>query len=116
MTALPSPLYRIAVVADWAAARETGAVPWGVVDRRDGFLHLSTGPQVLDTARLYLAGRKELLALEIDASMLEGEIRFEPSRGGALFPHLYGALSVAAVTRVRPLVPTLDGFAFEDAA
>lgn len=96
-------LYKIVSGAEWRAAQRDGLVAWSAVDRRDGFLHLSTAAQVLETARLYFSGTPDLVALEIDPSRLDGAVRFEASRGGDLFPHLFGDLSVGAVIRVRRL-------------
>ncbi|MBI1364402.1 MAG: DUF952 domain-containing protein [Alphaproteobacteria bacterium] len=108
-------MYRLIAAADWQAARSAGLVPLRDIDRRDGYLHLSTGDQVLETARLHFAGAADLVALEIDESALEGDIKFEPARGGELFPHLYGTLPVSAVRRARRLLAAADGFVFEDA-
>lgn len=96
-------LYKIVSGAQWRAAQGDGLVAWSAVDRRDGFMHLSTANQVLETARLHFSGTPDLVALEIDPSRLDGAVRFETSRGGDLFPHLYGDLSVNAVIRVRRL-------------
>ena len=105
-------LYKILPAA--AAGRGAGAsVPWSDDDRRDGFMHLSTAAQVLETANRHFAGQPSLVALEIDAALVEGDLRYETSRGGALFPHLYGALKREAVVAVRALVKDDEGkFAF----
>ncbi len=107
-------LYKIVSGAEWRAAQSAGLVAWSAVDRRDGFMHLSTAAQVLETARLHFSGAQDLVALKIDPCRLAGAIRFEPRRGGDLFPHLYGDLSVDAVMRVRPLSESADGFRFAD--
>lgn len=104
-------IYKILVAADWREAH--AVVPWSDDDRRDGFMHLSTAAQVLETARRHFAGKGGLVALEIDEAAVEGALRYEESRGGALFPHLYGEVPVSAVTRARALVEGDDGsFAF----
>jgi uncharacterized protein (DUF952 family) len=79
------------------------------VDRRDGFIHFSTATQVVETASKHFVGQSDLLLLSIDATRLGDQLKWEPSRGGALFPHLYGDLDVAAVTRVEPLPLGPDG-------
>lgn len=76
----------------------------GGLDRADGFLHLSTGTQLGETAALHFAGIRDLVALTIDARALPpGTLKWEVSRGGMLFPHLYALLPVTAVRAVTPL-------------
>lgn len=100
-------IYKILPFTDW---RECGDhVPWSDDDRRDGFMHLSTAAQVLETADRHFSGREGLVALEIDEASLARDLRYEKSRGGALFPHLYGDLPKAAVLRVRALVVDDEG-------
>lgn len=109
-------LYRLIAAEDWAAARGTGEIPWNADDRRDGFLHLSTHAQALETARRHYAHVENLLALEIDPARLAHPLRWEfaPKRGEK-FPHLYGSLPTAAVRRVRPLARDGEGgFCFGD--
>lgn len=76
---------------------------------RDGFIHFSSAEQVAETAARHYAGQSDLVLIWVDAEALGAALRWEPSRGGALFPHLYGALPVAAVTRVEPLSLGPDG-------
>lgn len=109
-------LYKLMRASDWARAEAEGVAPWSDADRRDGYMHLSTPAQVLETARRHFAGARDLLALAVRRAAIEGALKFElaPKRG-ELFPHLYGPLPVAAVTGVRALVPQTDGsFAFAD--
>ncbi|MBL8551558.1 MAG: DUF952 domain-containing protein [Hyphomonadaceae bacterium] len=80
-------------------------------DRRDGFIHLSTGAQVAGTLKAHFRGENDLLLLEIDAASLGPALKWEPSRGGALFPHLYGALPLSAV---RSVTAINSGGAFAD--
>ena len=78
------------------------------VDLRDGFIHFSTAEQVAETAAKHFAGAARSLLLRVDAATLGDRLKWEPSRGGALFPHLYGDLDPAAVTQGRcrsPLGP-----------
>ena len=79
------------------------------VDHSDGFIHFSTAAQVAETARRHYAGRANLVLLWIDAPALGAALRWEPSRGGALFPHLYGSLPASAVLKVAPLPLGADG-------
>lgn len=102
-------IYKIMGEADWAAALRTGVVSPAPVDRRDGYVHLSTDEQVLETARLYFSGRDDLVAAEFAAEEFGGAVKWEASRGGALFPHLYADLPAARAVRARRLVKTADG-------
>ena len=106
----PDRLYKIVRAAEWRTAQESGVVAWSADDERDGFMHLSTGAQLLETARRHFAGASELVALEIDPAKIEGEMKMEPSRGGALFPHLYGRLPCSAVVAAFALAAAGDGF------
>jgi uncharacterized protein (DUF952 family) len=105
-------IYKIMSVDGWAEALSTGAVPRAPVDVADGYVHLSAEDQVLETARLYFAGRDDLVAAAFDAEDFGAALKWEASRGGALFPHLYGDLPAAKATRVRTLKRSDDGFAF----
>ena len=105
------PLYKILEASSWERADEH--VPRAEVDERDGFVHLSARSQVRETARRHFAGRRDLMLLTIEPDRLvPGTLRWEPSRGGALFPHVYGDVPRAAVTRAEPLEEGPDGFAF----
>jgi uncharacterized protein (DUF952 family) len=77
-----------------------GAFPGSPDDVRDGFIHLSTCEQLDATIERHFAGERELVVLEIDAAALSADLRWEPSRGGALFPHLYAELPMSAVAGV----------------
>lgn len=79
------------------------------MDRRDGFIHFSTGAQVAETASKHFAGQSDLLLVSVNATQLGDRLKWEPSRGGTLFPHLYGELEVTAVARVEPLSLGPDG-------
>lgn len=79
------------------------------IDRQDGFIHFSSAEQAPETAAKHFAGERDLVLLRVDAARLGNRLKWEPSRGGALFPHLYGGLEVAAVIRVDPLPLAADG-------
>lgn len=96
-------IYKIMSMSEWAAARAAGRYDGSAHDRRDGFIHFSTAAQAAETAAKHFAGRADLILLAVDRAMLGEALRWEPSRGGALFPHLYGTLAVAAVVRVDDL-------------
>ncbi|MEL6186764.1 MAG: DUF952 domain-containing protein [Myxococcota bacterium] len=81
-----------------------GVVPWSQTDRADGFVHLSGADQVRGTAEKWFAGRTDLLVVEIDPELLTpSTLRWEPSRGGQLFPHVYGDIPLEAVIGVETL-------------
>ena len=102
-------IYRIVTEAEWRAAQEAGAYEGSAHDRRDGFLHFSTAAQAAETASAHYAGKKDLLLLCVDASAWAAPLKWEVSRGGRLFPHLYGALPVGAVRRAERLPLGPDG-------
>jgi uncharacterized protein (DUF952 family) len=97
--------YRISSEEEWRAARSDGMFRGAAHDLRDGFVHLSAPHQVEGTLAAHYAGAPDLVLLAIDGAALDaaGSVKWEPSRGGELFPHLHGALPVALVTRVIPL-------------
>ena len=96
-------LYKIVPAAEWREACATGRFEGSPVDRRDGFIHFSTAEQVEETAARHFAGKDDLLLVVVDARGFGEALKWEPSRGGALFPHLYGALGTERVTHVIPL-------------
>jgi uncharacterized protein (DUF952 family) len=100
-------IYKICPRAEWEAANADGVYRGSEVDRRDGFIHFSTAAQVEETQRRYFAGRSDLVRVAVDPLTLGEALRFEPSRGGALFPHLYAELPIALAQEVcdLPLVP-----------
>lgn len=100
-------IYKILPRADWTAAHEAGRFEGSQLDRQDGYIHFSTAAQAQETARRHFAGQPGLVVLEVEADDLGEGLRWEPSRGGDLFPHLYGAL---AATLVRYVIEApLDG-------
>lgn len=102
-------LYKICPVPLWREAERTGVFRGSEVDRRDGFIHFSSAAQVAETAAKHFAGQDDLLLVRVDATPLGNRLKWEPSRGGALFPHLYGDLDLTLVTRVDPLPLGPDG-------
>ncbi|MGC1300790.1 MAG: DUF952 domain-containing protein [Caulobacteraceae bacterium] len=103
-------VYKILSAAEWSAAEAEGRFTGSAVDLKDGYIHLSTAAQASDTARLHFAGQTDLVLLELAAEDLGAALKWEPSRGGALFPHLYGPLDPARVTGVRSLTLNADGW------
>ncbi|RJF81819.1 DUF952 domain-containing protein [Azospirillum cavernae] len=94
---------------EWDAARAAGSYPGSSQDVQDGFIHFSTAGQVVESAAKHRAGQGGLILLTVDAVRLDAALRWEPSRGGQLFPHLYAALPVSAVLRADPLPLGSDG-------
>ncbi|MGW0663587.1 DUF952 domain-containing protein [Streptodolium elevatio] len=99
----PSVIYKLLSTPEWESAEAAGVFAGSDVDRRDGYIHFSTAAQVGETARRHFAGRTGLTLLAVDTNRLGDALRWEPSRGGDLFPHLYGDLPNDAVTRVAEL-------------
>lgn len=99
----PKTIYHLAGADDWRAAEATGAYHGSPQDRADGFIHFSTTDQVVESARKHRAGRRDVLLVAVDPAALGAALRFEPARGGALFPHLHGPLPLGAVISVTPL-------------
>ncbi len=100
-------IYKIVPASLW---REAGDGFAGApVDLADGFIHFSTAEQVAETAARHFAGQRDLLLVAVDPDALGDALRWEPSRGGALFPHLYASLPVAAARWVKPLPLDRDG-------
>lgn len=102
-------VYKIVPETLWNEARKTGVFQGAAVDLADGFIHFSTAAQMRDTARLHFAGVSGLLLVAIDAGKLGEALKFEASRGGDLFPHLYGKLPLSAVISETPLPLGADG-------
>jgi len=96
-------IYKICDAAAWAEAEDAGEFRGSAVDVADGYIHLSTASQVAETAAKHFARRSGLVVVAIAAEDVSGFLKWEPSRGGALFPHLYGALPMTAVRWVKPL-------------
>ena len=102
-------IYKIVPAALWRTAEASGRFDGAPVDVADGYIHLSTAAQVRDTATKHFGGQSDLLLVSVEAERLGTGLRFEPSRGGDLFPHLYAPLHVAAVARVDALALRDDG-------
>jgi uncharacterized protein (DUF952 family) len=102
-------VYKIVATEEWAKAQAAGAFAGAAVDRADGFIHFSTAEQAPETAAKWFAGRDDLTLAAVDAEALGDDLRWEPSRGGALFPHLYAALPMSAVVWARLLPLGADG-------
>jgi uncharacterized protein (DUF952 family) len=105
-------IFKIVARALWQAAEAEGRFTGAPVDTADGFIHFSTGDQVRETAARHFAGQSDLLLVAVKADQLGAALRWEPSRGGSLFPHLYATLPLAAVAWSAPLPWREDGHDF----
>ena len=95
-------IYKILRADEWQFLQETGETLGAPIDLADGYVHFSTAAQAAETAEKYFAGVEGLMLLAVEADTCH-EIKWEPSRGGALFPHLYRALKMADVLWAKPL-------------
>ena len=111
-------IYHMCRAEEWQRALPTGRYSGSSQDATDGFIHFSTAAQIVESAAKHRAGQSGLVLLTVDPAALGDALKWEASRGGALFPHLYGALPCAAVRRVddlplgadgRHVFPALDG-------
>jgi uncharacterized protein (DUF952 family) len=102
-------IYHMCPAEAWAAAVAAGRYDGGADDRRDGFIHFSTAEQLPESARRHRAGQAGLVLVAVEATRLGERLRWESSRGGALFPHLHGPLLPHEAARVVPLLLGPDG-------
>ncbi len=102
-------IYKIAPKALWVEAEQAGVFTGAPIDLADGYIHFSTAEQARETAAKHFAGQSDLVLAAIDADQLGDLLKWEPSRGGELFPHLYRALRMDEVKSVRPLPLKPDG-------
>ncbi|BCG83178.1 DUF952 domain-containing protein [Mesorhizobium sp. 113-3-3] len=102
-------IYKITPQALWREAEANGRFTGAPIDVADGFIHFSTAAQVRETAAKHFSGQTDLLLAAIDDASLGDALKYEVSRGGALFPHLYGVLELNAVLWVKPLPLGADG-------
>ncbi|MDF2096802.1 DUF952 domain-containing protein [Aquibaculum arenosum] len=105
-------IYHVCRAEDWAAAGANGGYCGSADDLRDGFIHFSTAAQVRESVAKHRAGQEGLVILAVEAEALGNALRWEPSRGGQLFPHLYGPLPPEALRWERPLPLGPDGHIF----
>ena len=102
-------IFKICPRALWNAAERDGIFRGAPVDRADGFIHFSTAEQVRETAARHFADASDLVLVAVAAEQLGPALKWEPSRDGALFPHLYGELRLASAQWVKPLPLGADG-------
>ena len=103
MTDMPRPAtaYKILTAGQWAHFRRHGVFHGAPVDLDDGYIHLSAADQLQGTLDKHFAGQSDLVSAEVDLAALGETVKWEVSRGGALFPHIYGPLPMEAVRGVR---------------
>ena len=102
-------VYKILSQQEWDETKAAGVFRGAAVDVADGFIHLSSGGQVAATAALHFSGRDDLVLAAVDADSLGASLVWEPSRGGDLFPHLYGDLPLTAIVSADPMPLGSDG-------
>ena len=102
-------IYKICPTMLWREAERLEHLHGSEVDLRDGFIHFSSAAQVKETAAKHFGGHRDLVLLHVDAASLGDRLKWVPSRGGALFPHLYGNLDPAVVIKVDALPLGPDG-------
>ena len=102
-------IYKILSRAEWDAAKAVGRFEGSAVDHQDGYIHLSASDQAQETAAKYFKGQPDLVLLGVEAEALGADLKWEASRGGALFPHLYRPLLVGEVLSEADLHLDADG-------
>ena len=98
-------IYKILGRDEWAAAEAAGVFTGSAVDIADRFIHFSAEAQVRETLNRHFAGRTDLVLVAVEAGALGPALKWEPSRGGALFPHLYGPLPTRLAVSAETIAP-----------
>ena len=101
-----TPIIKLLRAAEWAAFQASGTFHGSPDDLRDGYIHISPPSEVAATAAKWFAGEPGLMALTLDAETLGDALKWEPARGGILFPHLYRPLNLAEVVNAAPVPPS----------
>ena len=101
-------IYKIFHKREWAVLTNSGVTKGAPIDLADGFVHFSTAAQAAETAAKHFAQEDDLMLLALEADLLGPDLKWEPSRGGALFPHLYRALTLDDIVWSKPL-PKVNG-------
>ncbi|WP_020593166.1 DUF952 domain-containing protein [Kiloniella laminariae] len=102
-------IYHVCKATEWQEVIDAGVYSGSSQDRADGFIHFSSGRQLRLSVAKHRAGQDNLVLLEVDSALLGEKLVWEESRGGQLFPHLYGALPLSAVHRNGPVRLGPDG-------
>ncbi|THD84855.1 DUF952 domain-containing protein [Aliigemmobacter aestuarii] len=107
-------IFKIFRRSEWDAFRAAGETPGAPVDLADGFIHFSTASQVVETAARHFAGQSDLVLVAFEADRMGEALKWEPSRGGALFPHLYRKLHLSEVVWDKSLPLGATGHIFPE--
>ncbi|RID91966.1 DUF952 domain-containing protein [Gemmobacter lutimaris] len=107
-------IYKIFRRPEWDAFRTVGQTAGAPVDLADGFIHFSTAAQVVETAAKWFAAESDLVLVAVNGDSLGPDLKWEPSRGGALFPHLYRPLRLADVVWDKSLPLGISGHIFPE--
>jgi uncharacterized protein (DUF952 family) len=102
-------IFKLCTEADWRQAERAGMFLGTEVDRRDGYIHFSAADQLAETAAKHFPAVRDLVLVAVDGQSLAPRLKWEPSRGGALFPHLYGSLPLPSVLWVKRLLLDASG-------
>jgi uncharacterized protein (DUF952 family) len=102
-------IYKICSAQLWRDAQRAGLFRGAPLDLRDGFIHFSSAAQVAETAARHFSGATDQVLVAVDGALLGEALKWEPSRGGDLFPHLYGVLPLDTVAWAKPLPLGADG-------
>jgi len=102
-------IYKVVSAQEWSVATEQGKFLGAAIDLTDGYIHFSTAQQLRETVEKHFAGQSDLLLVSVDADSLGDDLKWEPSRGGALFPHLYAPLSIKSVVMSTEMPLGEDG-------
>ena len=102
-------IYKIITQTEWNVAQSAGKFNGSAVDLKDGFIHFSSALQVKETAAKHFSGQDDLVILAVNEDLLGSELRWEVSRGGDLFPHLYSSLNLQHVEQSSTLKLGADG-------
>jgi uncharacterized protein (DUF952 family) len=107
-------IYKILRTDEWDALRERGQTEGAPIDRADGYIHFSTAEQARETAARHFAGEDGLVLAAMETERMGDALKWEPSRGGALFPHYHGPLTLSQVVWAQPLPLGAEGHVFPD--
>ena len=102
-------IYKIMTHDQWQSFEQNGFFEGALVDLEDGYIHFSTASQLSETLSRHFHGQTNLMLVSVEIVQLGNDLRYEPSRGGDLFPHLYAPLPVGAVREITPLPLGPDG-------
>ena len=102
-------IYKVVSAQEWSVAKEQGEFRGAAIDLTDGYIHFSTAEQLRETVKKHFAGQTDLLLVGVEVDRLGDELKWEPSRGGALFPHLYAPLSIDSVVMTQDMPVGEDG-------